>query len=174
LYFSLLCLVKAFILPYNRLMRLEEKVALALIQSQKSLAIAESCTGGLLTHRLTNIPGSSAFLKFTLIAYSNESKIKLLKIPISLIKKHGVVSQETAALMAKNTQKIFNTDFGVAITGIAGPAGATALKPVGLCFVAIATAQETLCLKCHFKGNRVNIKNQAATKALKLLSKFLY
>lgn len=154
-------------------MSLEEKVARALIRSQKSLTIAESCTGGCLSDRLTNIAGSSAFLKFTIVAYSNESKTKFLKIPGSLLKKHGAVSQETAALMAKNARKIFNTDFGVGITGIAGPSGATALKPVGLCFVALATAQETLCLKCHFKGHRIDIKNQAATQALKLLAEFL-
>ena len=152
---------------------MEEKIALALMDKKKTLSIAESCTGGLLTHRLTNIQGSSAFLKFTLVAYSNESKKKFLKIPGSLMKKYGAVSQEAAALMAKNARKILNTDFGISITGIAGPGGATALKPVGLCYIAIAAARENVCLECHFKGGRLKIKNQAAAQALKLLYEFL-
>ncbi len=151
-------------------MLLAEKVAKSLIEKKKTLSLAESCTGGLLTHRLTNIPGSSQFLECSIVAYSNASKRKLLKIPLKCIKKYGAVSKETATLMAQNVQKIFKTDFGISITGIAGPGGATKTKPVGLCFIALATAKHTRCLQCHFKGNRLQIKSKAVTEALKLLT----
>lgn len=153
-------------------MLLAEKVAKSLIEKKKkTLSIAESCTGGLLTHRLTNISGSSKFLECSIVAYSNAAKHKLLKIPLKCIEKHGAVSKETATLMAKNVRKIFNSDFGLSITGIAGPTGATKTKPVGLCFIALATAKHTRCLQCHFKGNRLQVKSKAATKALKMLMK---
>ena len=154
-------------------MFLAEKAAKSLIEKKKTLSLAESCTGGLLTHRLTNIPGSSQFLQCSIIAYSNASKHKLLKIPLKLIRKYGAVSKETAALMAQNVRKIFKTDLGVSITGIAGPGGATQQKSVGLCFIAVATAQKIRCLKCNFKGNRLQIKSHAADQALKLLLEFL-
>ena len=154
-------------------MRIEEKVAESLINTKKTLAIAESCTGGLLTNRLTNIPGSSNFLKFALIAYSNEAKIKLLKVPQAAIRKYGAVSTQVAVSMAQEARKSLKTDFGIGITGIAGPTGGTKAKPIGLTFIAINTEIETLCLKCLFRGSRKNIKTQAATQALRLLYEFL-
>lgn len=154
-------------------MRKEQKVAQLLIKSKKTLSIAESCTGGLLTNRLTNIAGSSVFLKLALIAYSNEAKIRLLKVPQSVIRKYGAVSTQTAIAMAKGAQKILKTDFGIGITGIAGPTGGTKTKPVGLVYIAICTNAEILCLECQFQGTRISIKSQAATQALRLLHEFL-
>ena len=154
-------------------MSLEEKVALKLIDKNKTLCVAESCSGGLLSHRLTNIPGSSRFLKCTVIAYSNDAKEKILKIPQDLMKKYGAVSEEVAVKMAQNIRKLFQTDFGISITGIAGPTGATKSKPIGLVFVALSTPEETLCLKCQFKGTRESIKSQSTTQALELLLEFL-
>lgn len=154
-------------------MHLEEKIANLLIQHKKTLSLAESCSGGLLSHRLTNIPGSSSFLRLGLITYSNEAKAQLLKIPTKVLKKYGAVSEPVAELMAQNVRKIQETDFGIGITGIAGPSGGTIKKPVGLTFIAVATEYETLCLNCVFKGNRLQIKKQATTQALKLLSEFL-
>ena len=154
-------------------MRIEEKVAESLINAKKTLAIAESCTGGLLVNRLTNIPGSSNFLKFALIAYSNEAKIKLLKVPQAAIRKYGAVSTQIAISMAQGARKSLTTDFGIGITGIAGPAGGTKAKPIGLTFIAICTETETLCLECQFRGSRKTIKTQAATQVLRLLYEFL-
>jgi len=154
-------------------MRIEEKVAKALIKSGKTLSIAESCTGGLMAHRLTNIPGASSFLKVAIVTYSNESKAKLLKIPSTTLKKYGAVSSETAIAMAKGALKLFKTDFGIAITGIAGPDGATKTKPIGLVFIAVYTNLEMLCLECNFQGTRTSIKQQATTQALRLLYEFL-
>ena len=152
---------------------MEEQVVKALINTKKTLAIGESCTGGLLANRLTNIPGSSEFLKFSVVAYSNEAKSKFLKVPAKMISRHGAVSSPVAAAMAQGAQRIFNTDFGIGITGIAGPTGATKSKPIGLTFIAVSTPLETLCLECHFKGTRKSIKTQAATQALRLLKEFL-
>lgn len=154
-------------------MRIEEKVAESLTSTKKTLAIAESCTGGLLANRLTNIPGSSNFLKFALVTYSNEAKIKLLKVPQATIRTYGAVSTQVAISMAQQVQKSLKTDFGIGITGIAGPAGGTKRKPVGLTYIAVSTGIETLCLECRFEGSRASIKAQAATQALRLLQEFL-
>jgi len=154
-------------------MNIEQRVSKLLIKAEKTLAIAESCTGGLLANRLTNIPGSSNFLKVAIIAYSNEAKSKLLNIPRTAINKQGAVSTKTAISMAKGVRKILKTDFGISITGIAGPTGGTKAKPVGLTFIAICTKLETLCLKYQFSGTRTRIKSQAATESLRLLEEFL-
>lgn len=154
-------------------MKIEEKTAILLMKLKKTLAIAESCSGGLLTHRLTNISGSSQFLKVGIIAYSNEAKIKLLKVPSSLIQKYGAVSPETACAMAQGVRLGFKTDFGVSITGIAGPTGGTKTKPVGLTYIAASSKEKVECLEWHFKGTRLQVKESAATKAIDLLLKFI-
>ena len=154
-------------------MRKEQQIAHLLINTKKTLAIAESCTGGLLVNRLTNIAGSSNFLKLALITYSNEAKSKILKVPQSTIRKYGAVSTQTAVAMAKGAQKILKTNFGIGITGIAGPTGGTKTKPVGLVYIAVCTNAEMLCLECQFRGTRISVKSQAATQALRLLHEFL-
>lgn len=179
----MLFLVKGFIPPYNVFMSLEKTVARLLTARHKTLAIAESCTAGLLTHRLTNIPGSSKFLEAAVVAYSNKAKQRLLKIPARMLRQHGAVSRQTAGAMARSVRKIHKTDFGMGITGIAGPTGATKTKPVGLVYIAVSVPAEgearrwrpaeTLCLQCLFKGNRLHIKQKAATQALRLLQRCL-
>ncbi len=154
-------------------MKIEEKIIHTLIQKQKTLTTAESCTGGLLASRLTEVPGSSDVFKLGVITYNNDAKIHLLNIPPKTIEKKGAVSDEVATLMAQNARQIHNTDFGIGITGIAGPDGGTKAKPVGLVFVAIATHWETLCLKCLFQGTRSQIRLQAVKQAMKLLLEFL-
>ena len=158
---------------YNSTMLWEEKVAQILAENKKTLSIAESCSGGLLANRITNIPGASHFFKLGLVTYSNASKMKLLKIPPQTLQQYGAVSEQVAGLMAREVRRIQGTDFGIGITGIAGPTGGTKQKPAGLTYIAISTRFENLCLKCHFKGTRLQIKNQAATQALKLLLEFL-
>jgi len=154
-------------------MLFEEQLARLLIQKKKTLALAESCTGGLLAARLTDIPGSSVFLKAALVTYSNTTKTKLLKVPATLIKRHGAVSTAVAEKMAQNVRKLLKTDFGVAITGIAGPTGGSRAKPVGLTYIAVATHNELLSVKCIFKGSRKKIRGQAADTAMYLLLEFL-
>jgi len=151
----------------------EQTIINLLIGQKKTLAAAESCTGGLLCHRLTNVPGSSKVLHLGICTYSNESKIRLLGIPSSLIKTHGAVSEEAATLMAENVRNIQNSDYGIGITGIAGPEGGTKPKPVGLVFIALATRDEKLCLECRFRGERASVKKQAADQAMDLLLEFL-
>lgn len=154
-------------------MQLEKKTARKLIVNQKTLAVAESCTGGLLTHRLTNISGSSAFLTAAVVSYADRAKVKLLKIPSAVIRTNGAVSAPVAKLMARNVQKLFDTDFGVGITGIAGPTGGTAQKPVGLVFIAVVSRKTLTLEQNHFKGSRLQIKTQAANRALELLLKII-
>ena len=154
-------------------MLLENKVAKRLMKARKTLSIAESCSGGLLAHRLTNIPGSSKFFKLGVIAYSYESKRKILKIPAPLLKKYGAVSAQVVQLLAKHVRSVQNTDFGIGITGIAGPGGATAKKPIGLVYIALSTKSGLIVKKCLFKGKRTQVKKKTADQALRLLLKAL-
>ncbi len=154
-------------------MKTEEKVAQLLINDRLTLATAESCTGGLLASRLTDVPGSSAFFQAGITTYSNEAKVRVLNIPKTLLKKKGAVDEEVALLMAKNVRRLFKTHYGIGITGIAGPDGGTKTKPVGLVYIAVATNSEALCVKCVFDGTRSAIKRKASTQALKLLLEFI-
>ena len=152
-------------------MRLEEKVYKKFTQTHKTLAIAESCTGGLIGDCLTNVPGASSIFLLGIIAYDYAAKTKVLGIPLALLKKHGAVSAPVASAMARNVRKILDTDYGLGITGIAGPTGATKNKPIGLVFIAINTGSKTIVKRCLFKGNRTTIKKQASQTALKMLAK---
>ena len=158
---------------YNACMTIEQKISTALIIRQKSLSVAESCTGGLLAQRLTSLPDSSRYFRAGLVTYCNQSKIRMLGLKPALLQRHGAVSTETAEAMAQAVRTLFDADFGISITGIAGPSGGTRAKPVGTVFVAVATAVETLCLKCQFEGTRDQIRRQASSQALKLLFEFL-
>lgn len=144
-----------------------------LIQNKKTLAIAESCTGGLLSNMLTNIPGSSNFFLLSIIPYNNRFKKELLKVPLKILESKGTVSKETALLMSRNIRRLAKTSFGLSITGIAGPAGTTPIKPVGLVYIALSSVKKNICKKFLFKGARVSIKKQAAVSALKLLKENL-
>lgn len=154
-------------------MKIEIKISELLKKQGKSLAIAESATGGLLCHKITNISGSSKYFKLGIVAYSNEFKKKLLNIPQNLLKTKGAVSAEACLLLAQNVRRLAKTDFGIGITGIAGPTGSTAKKPIGLVYVAISAAKKSLVKKFIFEGTRLSIKNQSANSALKLLEKLL-
>ena len=140
---------------------------------RKTLSIAESCTGGLLGHLITQTPGSSKYFMGGLITYSDEVKAGKLGIPKAGLAKFGAVSEYTATLMAKKVRKIFRTDIGVGITGIAGPDGATKTKPVGLVYIAASTPKHVFCKKYLFTGKRGEIKSRAAHAALNLLRSHL-
>lgn len=141
-----------------------------LIKNKKTIAVAESCTGGLLSNLLTQISGSSKYFILGIAAYSNRVKEDILKIPGQLIAKKGAVSQESAKRMALSVRELAKTDFGIGITGIAGPTGATPKKPIGTVFIAIDGEDRKICKKFHFTGNRAGVRKKAALKALELLN----
>lgn len=140
-----------------------------LIKKKKNIAIAESCTGGLLSNLLTNIPGSSQYFILGIVAYSNGAKRKILKIPTSIIAQKGAVSQDVAKLMANHARLLAKSDLGIGITGIAGPSGGSEEKPVGTVFIAIDSKTKKICERFLFKGSRLKIRKKAALKALELL-----
>jgi len=154
-------------------MPIEKKIAQLLLLKKKTVSIAESCTGGLVSHRLTNVSGSSKFFKGTIIAYANEIKIKSLGVSPKLLKKCGAVSQPVALAMAEGVKKRLNTNIGIGITGIAGPSGGTKDKPVGLVYIAGILGHKNISLKFRFKGSRLSVKKQASQKALNLIQKLL-
>lgn len=134
-----------------------------------TIACAESCTGGLLTSKLTDIAGSSDYLQGAIVSYSNEIKISALHVKAETLENFGAVSPQTAIEMAKNIREIFHTDIGVGVTGIAGPGGGSSIKPVGLVFIAVADKDFVNVEKFNFKGTRIEIKNNAAESALKMI-----
>jgi nicotinamide-nucleotide amidase len=148
---------------------LEEVVAMYLIMKQQTLAVAESCTGGLLSERLTSIPGSSNFFLGGVVCYSNELKTKLTAVPPILIEQHGAVSREVAQALGEGIRKRAGASIGMGITGIAGPGGGTPEKPVGLVFLALADARGTLIRKFQFPGDRQRIRFWAAQMALEMI-----
>ncbi|MCX6665955.1 MAG: CinA family protein [Euryarchaeota archaeon] len=134
-----------------------------------TLATAESCTGGLLAHILTNISGSSEYFDRGVISYSNNAKQELLDVSENTLKRHGAVSEQTAQEMATGIKNRSQADIGIAITGIAGPNGGTKDKPVGLVYIAIATSKNILVKKFVFSGDRLQIKENTCNAALVFL-----
>ncbi|MBF0510699.1 MAG: CinA family protein [Candidatus Omnitrophica bacterium] len=153
------------------MMPLEQKIFKKFTQRGQTLSLAESCTGGLIAHSLTNRPGSSQYFLLGIIAYDNRTKTKILKVPASILKKHGAVSFQTASLMAQGVRQILKTSHGLSITGIAGPGGGTPQKPVGLVFISLSTQNKTIVKRHLFKGSRLAIKKEACKTALKMLAK---
>lgn len=153
--------------------RPEEAIAVLMKKYRLTLAVAESCTGGLVSNKITDVPGSSEYFRGGIIAYSNDLKEQMLDVPQKILKKFGAVSKETAAAMARGARKNANADIGIAITGIAGPTGGSRLKPVGTVFIAVSDKKNEECRKFLFKGKRQAIKLSASNTALLLLKKFL-
>jgi len=141
----------------------------AKLLKSKTLAIAESCTGGLLSSRLTDMAGISKNLLLSVVTYSNKAKIELLDIESETLKKYGAVSAQVAKSMAKNVKNLANSDIGIGITGIAGPGGGTKKKPLGLVFISLSSDSKTICKECHFTGDRKTIKFRASQTALDIL-----
>ncbi|MFC1666717.1 competence/damage-inducible protein A [Candidatus Omnitrophota bacterium] len=148
---------------------LEQAAGKCLLNAKKTLSIAESCTGGLLGDRITSVPGSSRYFRTGIVVYSNESKNKILNIPLKTIKRYGAVSKKVAGLMAKNVRVLAETDIGIGISGIAGPGGGAKKKPVGLVYVALSTNKKTISKEFHFLGQRKIVKYKAAQAALDML-----
>lgn len=153
---------------------LEQVVGRLLAERRKTLAIAESCTGGLISERITSISGSSAYFDRGIVTYSNESKEAMLDVPRSVLIAHGAVSPETARAMAEGIRRSAGTDFGLSVTGIAGPTGGTAGKPVGLVYMALAVRDgETRVEEHRFPGDREMVRARSAQAALDLLRLYL-
>ena len=152
---------------------LEVGVGKLLTEKKQTLAIAESCTGGLITHRLTNVPGSSAYVIVSVIAYAYEAKVAALGVSWDTLNKFGAVSQETVTEMARGAREKFSATIGLAITGIAGPGGGTPDKPVGLVYIALADANDVIVEKHIWRGDRLQNKEQSAQAALELLYRYL-
>jgi len=152
---------------------LEEVVGRLLRLHQKTLAAAESCTGGFLGHRLTNVPGSSDYFLQSMVVYSNEAKSYQLGVSSDLIEQHGAVSPQVATAMAAGIRQKACASFGLAITGIAGPTGGTPDKPVGLVYTALGWDNGTEVVKNIFIGNREMVKFQSTQKALDMIRRHL-
>lgn len=130
------------------------------------IAVAESCTGGLIGHLITNVPASSRYFLGDVVAYSNEAKLKILGVKEIIIDKYGAVSRECAEEMVKSVVKLFKANVGISTTGIAGPVGTTAEKPVGLAYIGLLTPKKIVVNRYIFKGRREEIKEKIALKAL--------
>jgi nicotinamide-nucleotide amidase len=153
---------------------MEEVVGRLLTKQGLTVAVAESCTGGLIGHRLTQVPGSSAYVDRGAICYSNRAKTDMLGVPIELIATHGAVSEEVAAAMAIGIRERAGVSVGLSVTGIAGPGGATETKPVGLVYVGLdGGTGEAITKEFRFHGDRSAVKERSSQAALDLLRRWL-
>ena len=153
---------------------LGKKIVNRLIKKKLTISTAESCTGGLLSSAITSVNGSSKVFKLGLITYSNQSKIKVLKVLKNIIRKYGSASEQVCFAMVKNLSKISKTNISLSITGIAGPGGGTKIKPVGLVYVGIKKGNRIEVKKYLFKNKgRAYIQKAAVNKSLGLILSFL-
>jgi len=152
---------------------LSASIGKALADRSLTVSTAESCTGGLLSHTLTGVSGSSQYFIGGVIAYSNQIKEEVLGVRSETLLEHGAVSEETAREMAAGIRERFNTDIGLSTTGIAGPTGGTPTKPVGLVWIGISAHEATFAFECHFKGSRDEVKVSTVSEVLTRLLEFL-
>lgn len=152
---------------------LEVRVGGLLRQRGLRLAAAESCTGGLVGHRITNIPGSSTYYMGSITAYAYEAKVRLLGVKWETLEAYGAVSSQVVSEMATGVRRAMAADIGIAISGIAGPGGGTPEKPVGLVCFALSDSDRIWTSKQHFPGDRVDVKKQAADYILQHLITYL-
>ena len=155
-------------------MSLNKKIILLLKRKKFKLAIAESCTGGLLSNSITSVSGSSKVFTMGLVTYSNQAKTNILKVPLKIINKYGAVSAQCCLAMVNNLSKISKSKICVSITGIAGPKGGSKQKPVGLVYIGISVGKKIVVNKCNFKNKgRIFIQKQTVKKTLNLLVKLI-
>jgi nicotinamide-nucleotide amidase len=152
---------------------LEEVVVKLLVQRGQTVAVAESCTGGLLANRITNVPGASAVFLAGYVCYGNQAKINMLDVDPQLIEKHGAVSEQIARALAERARACARSDYALATTGVAGPSGGSAEKPVGIVYIALATSGETIATKFFFPTDRETFKQIVTQTALELLRRRL-
>ena len=147
-------------------MKLEKAIGDLLREREWTLSIAESCTGGLICDRITDITGSSDYFEGGMVTYSNESKAKHLEITLNYIKRYGAVSPQVARKMAQGVRKAFGTTFGLSTTGVAGPTGGTKRAPIGRVFIGLANGRKTWVRREDLRGSRKEIKRKTSEKAL--------
>ena len=154
-------------------MTADQELAALFHASGMTLALAESCTGGMIAARVTDIPGCSAWFKGGVVAYSNEVKQQLLQVSGTLLEQYGAVSEAVARAMAEGARRAVGTDLSLAVTGIAGPDGGTSEKPVGTVYIALADHDGCEVVRCQFNGDRAAIRQQTVEKGLLMLKKRL-
>jgi PncC family amidohydrolase len=152
---------------------LEVRVGSHLILRRMKLSLAESCTGGLVSHRITNVAGSSEYFLGGIVAYSNEAKFSMLHVSPQTLETHGAVSRETVLEMARGARDTFQADIAASVSGIAGPGGGTSSKPVGTVWLCLASPDGDWAREYHFSGNREQIKSTSADAVLKLVLDYL-
>ena len=150
-------------------MNIAEKVATQLFKHHYTLATAESCTGGLLLSTMTDVPGSSAYVSGGVVTYSNEAKQQLVKVQEQTLIEFGAVSEQTAREMVIGVCELFHADTGISITGIAGPGGGTAEKPVGLVYIGMKVGDSVTVQRFLWQGNRAENKAHSVRAALEML-----
>ena len=150
-------------------MMLEEELGEKLRDRKLTIAVAESCTGGLLGSKITDVAGSSEYFLGGVIAYQNEVKESLLHVPQDVIAAHGAVSAQTVEAMAVGCRDLFKCDIAVSITGIAGPGGGSAEKPVGLVYVGLATASDVISRRFQWDGSRIQNKESSVRAAMEMI-----
>jgi len=138
-----------------------------------TLSIAESCTGGMISSMLTELPGASEFFLGSAVTYSNDSKIDILNVCTETLKEYGAVSKETAKEMAIGARTVFGSDISASVTGIAGPSGGTESKPLGLVFIAAFDGTDLRVFENHFEGSRKDIQRAAAVKVISIISELI-
>jgi PncC family amidohydrolase len=151
---------------------IEERVGNLLREGKATISVAESCTGGLIAHRITNVSGSSDYFESGIISYSNQAKIELLGVAPRLIDRYGPVSEPVARAMAEGIRGRRKTTMGLATTGVAGPLGGTRESPVGTVFIGLACPDGTVVRRFHFAGKRAMIKRLATEKALEMVLEY--
>ena len=145
---------------------LEIKIVRLLIERKQTLALAESCTGGYIAHRITNVPGASAVFSAGVVTYSNEAKQRFLGVRAETLAANGAVSEPVAREMAEGARRAAQTDYAISVTGIAGPGGGTPEKPVGTVFIGLASAKETRVWRRFNPGERLAFKQATSDQAL--------
>jgi PncC family amidohydrolase len=149
---------------------LARRILDGLVAQRATLAVAESCTGGMIGAALTSIPGSSVVFLGGVVAYSNEVKRRVLGVPVRVLARYGAVSAEAVRAMARGVRRLTGATYGVSVSGVAGPGGGTPGKPVGLVHIAVAGPRGVRARAYHFAGGRARVRAQAAAAALRLLA----
>lgn len=154
-------------------MSVNEELVKALADKKMTVSTAESCTGGLISKLITDVSGSSDVFGYGFVTYANEAKMKILGVWDEALSQYGAVSRPVAVLMSRGARRVSKSDIAVSVTGIAGPGGGTAEKPVGLVYISLSTPDGTICRKCNFSGTRDEVRRQTAEFALNLALKYL-
>lgn len=154
-------------------MSVNEELVKVLTDKKMTVSTAESCTGGLISKLITDVSGSSEVFGYGFVTYANEAKINILGVWDEALSQYGAVSEPVAVLMSCGARRVSKSDIAISVTGIAGPGGGTAEKPVGLVYVSLSTPDGTICRKCNFSGTREEVRLQTAEFALNLALKYL-